>query len=180
MKNPAIHIHILGTTICILIVAGAVTFAGNSIKQRRGVFLSARQELTNVKGKQHQSMQDRASLASLVEEFQEKAQAYIKLDSVETMNRRMVSVVEVAESNGVQVDSFQHQQMLTDTEVPVQPFILRGDAEADNAHAFLQALGVQMPDIHIQSVNLIGDSYETSRVRVQLHMYWFVDPASGI
>ena len=180
MKNPAIHIHILGTVICTLIVVGAVAFAGNSIKERRGVFLNARQELANVQVKQHQSMTDRAELASFVEESQRKAQAYIKLDPIETMNRRMVSIVEIAESNGVQVDSFQHEHMLADSQVPVQPFILSGGADADNAHAFIQALGDQMPDIHIQSMSLTGVSYETSRVHLELQMYWFVDPASGV
>lgn len=178
-KNPLIQIHVAGVAICLLIIVGAIVFAGQSIQKRRGIFINARQELATVQALQHQSMNDRARMTSQVKESLARSAAFIPLEPVTMMNQRMVRIVELAESEGIQVDALQNQPLLTEGLVQVQPFVLTGFADADAAYMFLRELEQSMNDVHIQSIDLSGVSTENSRVHIQVLMYWFVESDGG-
>ena len=82
----------------------------------------------------------------------------------------------MAESSGIQVDALQHQDLISVAEVQVQPFVLVGTADADSAYQFIKELANAMADVHVQRIDLSGVSNETSTVRVEVMMYWFVEP----
>ena len=175
-KNPLMPIHLAGSAVCLAITVGAFVFAGQSIQKRRGIFLNARQELATVQELQHQSTNDRTQLATMVQESIARSADFITLDPLSTMNRRMVNIVEMAESSGIQVDALQHQDLISVAEVQVQPFVLVGTADADSAYQFIKELANAMADVHVQRIDLSGVSNETSTVRVEVMMYWFVEP----
>lgn len=178
-KNPLMPIHFLGSAICMAIIVGAFVFAGQSIQKRRGIFLNARQELATVQELQHQSTNERSQLAMMVQESIARSAGFITLDPLSTMNRRMVNIVEIAESSGIQVDALQHQDQLSVAEVQVQPFVLVGSANANAAYQFIKELANAMADVHVQRIDLSGVSNENSTVRVEVMMYWFVEPDGG-
>jgi hypothetical protein len=175
--NMLLKVHLLGGMTCVLIAGSAVYFAGQSISNRRGLFLSARHELERTRAELNDTINQRASLMMRVQTLEQLTADQPELTSVKMLNTRTADIVAIAESVDMLVDSLQPLDRITDKRVPVQPLEFRGTANAENVFAFLGLLGERMPDIHVQSIDLIKDSIDTSDVRVVCMLYWFNDPA---
>ncbi len=175
--NSMIRVHIVGASVCLLIAGGAVWFAADSISRRRGLFLSARHELTSVREELNQSVSKRTSLSSRVSELKDATSKSLKLESSKRLNQRTADISRLAESEQISIDTLQPQEMIRDARVPVQPLELEGFARADDVSAFLAHLGARMPDMHIEQIELTSESLGSDRVRLRLLLYWFVDPA---
>lgn len=176
--KSCIKIHAVGAIVCVLIAVGSIGFAAHSVSKRRGLFLSTRHQLTNIKAELNNTIAQRASLATRVQRLQRQTQQQLKLVSVKNINARSVDIARLAESSEISVDSLQPLAFISDARVPVQPLELIGSAEADSVSQFLAQLAQSMPDIHIQSIELASESIGSEQVRLRLLMYWFVDPAS--
>lgn len=174
-----IKIHLAGALMCLLIAGASVFFAGNAVSQRRGVFLNARHELASTKSLLSDSASERASLSALVQTLELQKRDQVQLVSVRLLNARTGAIVKLAESVGISIESLQPEERVADQRVPVQPMRFIGSADADDLFAFLGLMSEQMPDIHIQSIDLISGSMESSDVEVDLLMYWFIDPADA-
>jgi len=171
-------VHAIGGLSCLLIIAGSVYFAGSSISKRRGLFFSARQELANTKGQLNEAIGQRTALAARVDVLERESSEQIELVSVKKLNARTAAIVEIAESTKLSIDSLQPRERITDKRVPVQPLEFSGNANAENVFAFLGLMRDRMPDIHIQSIDILSESTESSMVHIDMEMYWFIDPAS--
>lgn len=172
-------IHATGAALCVLIAAGAIYFAADSISKRRGLFLSARHELTSTKAELNSAIRQRGDLASQVQRLERLTAENLELISIRELNTRTAEIVALAEKADVRIDSLQPLERIADARVPVQPLALLGSARAEDASALLGALGEQMPDMHIQTIELIGDSSQSATVTLRLVLYWFVDPADA-
>lgn len=169
-------VHFAGAAVCVLIAAGSIWFAADSISKRRGLFLSARHELTNTKHRLSEVVTRRSTLAAHVQNLERLTSQQLALVSVRQLNARSQRIARLAESLDISIDSLQPQTMITDAKVPVQPLELIGSADADAVSDLLGALGSQMPDMHIQAIELDSVSTGSDRVLIRLLMYWFVDP----
>lgn len=178
MKNSAIKVHVIGGLMCLLIAGSSVYFATSAVNKRRGVFLNSRHELANVKSMLMESTSQRVRLTSRVQVLKESTSRQVALVPVSKLNSRTAKIVGLAESVGVDIDSLQPEARITDKRVPVQPMMLIGNADADDLFSLLNILGDQMPDIHIQLIEIESISPESSLVHIQMRMYWFIDPAS--
>lgn len=177
IDSGLIRVHIAGAAICVLIAGGSIWFAADSIAKRRGLFLSARHELTNTKNRLNDSVTRRSALATRVQNLERLTSQQLDLVSVKQLNARSQRIARLAESLGISIDSLQPQEMITDARVPVQPLELIGSADADAVSDLLGQLGEQMPDMHIQAIELDSVTLGSDRVLVRVLMYWFVDPA---
>ena len=177
--SDLMKVHFVGGLLCVLIIGGSVYFAGSSISKRRGLFFSARQELASTKGKLNEAISQRSMLAARVEVLERETSEQIELVSVKELNARTAEIVALAESINLSIDTLQPRERMTDKRVPVQPLEFSGMADARNLFEFLGLLRDQMPDIHIQSIDIMSDSMETSKVHLDMEMYWFIDPASA-
>lgn len=171
-------VHMTGALICVLIAGGSIWFAADSISKRRGLFLSARHELTTTKQRLNETVSHRTTLAKRVQEIEIKTSQQLDLVSVKQLNARSEDIARLCESWEVSIDSLQPLEMITEARVPVQPLELIGTAEADAVTGLLGLLGEQMPDMHIQVIELSSTSLGSDRVHLHLIMYWFVDPAA--
>lgn len=172
-------VHLVGGLCCALIAGSSIYFAGNAISKRRGLFLNARHELSSTKSLLNDSVIERTTLTSQVRALEYATADQVELVSVKKLNGRTAEIVALAESVDIRIDSLQPGEQITDKRVPVLPMILVGSANADDVFAFLGLLGDQMPDIHIQELDLVSGSLESSTVQIDMQMYWFIDPASG-
>lgn len=179
MSPELLKIHGIGGGLCVLIAGCAIFFAGSSITKRRGLFLSARQELASTKTQLNEAVRQRGVLASRVQRLEQLTREDLDLVSVRRLNARTADIVALAERADVTIDSLQPQERILDARVPVQPLDLVGSAGADSVVAFLGALGEEMPDIHVQMVMLTSGSFESSVVDLRLQLFWFVDPADA-
>lgn len=177
-RQSCIKIHAVGAIVCMIIAVGSIGFAANSVSKRRGLFLSARHQLTNIKTELNNSIAQRASIATRVQRLQRQTQEQIDLVSVKNINTRSVDIARLAESSEISVDSLQPLAFISDARVPVQPLELIGSADADSVSKLLAQLAHSMPDIHIQSIELASESIGSEQVRLRLLLYWFVDPAT--
>jgi len=181
-KIPAgdlIKVHFVGGLVCALIIGGSIYFAGSSISKRRGLFFSARQELASTKGQLNEAVSQRSMLAARVGVLERESSSQIELVSVKKLNGRTAEIVALAESMSLSIDTLQPSERITDKRVPVQPLEFSGMADAGDVFEFLGLLRDQMPDIHIQSIDIMSDSIESSKVHLEMEMYWFIDPASA-
>ena len=178
-KTNLFKIHIVGALVCLLIAGASVFFAGSAVSQRRGVFLNARHELANTKSLLSESASERALLVADVQTLELETKDRVQLVSVRLLNARTGTIVRLAESVGISIESLQPEDRITDKRVPVQPMRFIGSANADDLFLFLGLMSEDMPDIHIQSIDLISDSMESSNVEIDLLMYWFIDPADA-
>lgn len=180
IKDPAlIKIHLIGGLICLGVIAGAVWFATDSISKRRGLFLSARHELSTVRSDLDNAVKSRTLLASRAQKLEDATRDSLELISVRHLNRRTEELSRLCESVRVAVDTLQPEEMITDSRVPVQPLELAGSAAASDVNLLLERFDTEMPDIHIQSIEMMSESLGSSRVRLRMSLYWFVDPTSG-
>ncbi len=179
--NPQglMRIHLMGGSMCVLIAASSLYFAGSSISHRRGLFLSARQELASTRAELNTAIKQRSDLASGVQRLERVTAEDLDLVPVNRLNVRTADIVALAETVSIRIDSLQPLTRIPDSKVPVQPLELLGSARADDASAFLGLLGRDMPDMHVQSIELGSESGQDSRVTVRMVMYWFVDPAGA-
>ncbi len=175
-----IRVHMIGASVCVLIAAGSVWFAADSVAKRRGLFLSARHELKTAKDKLNDTLARRTALTTRVQNLERLTSQQLELVSVKRVNARTAEIVRLAETTGLSVDSLQPLDMITDARVPVQPLELIGVAQADSVSDLLAKLGELMPDMHIQTIELASQSLGSDRVRVRLLMYWFVDPSDTL
>jgi len=171
-----LKIHAIGGALCLAIAGGSVWFAADSIAKRRGLFLSARHELTAVRGELDQAVSQRGSLAMRVNKLEDATRDALKLSSSRHLNKRTAELSRIAESVEVSVDMLQPGDMVLDARVPVQPLSLVGTADASSVSDLLDELGNQMPDMHIQSIEMTTEALGSERVRLRLTLYWFVDP----
>jgi hypothetical protein len=177
-RDPAaLKIHVIGAIICLAIAGGSIWFAADSISNRRGLFLSARHELTTVRSELDQAVDKRTSLASRVRMLEELTSDALELSSVKLLNKRTAEISRLAESVGISVDTLMPGEMIKDARVPVQPLELVGTADAGDVSVLLDELSVQMPDMHIQLIDIRTESFDSAQVRIQFSLYWFVDPA---
>lgn len=174
-----IKIHLIGGSLCVLIAASSIYFAGSSISLRRGLFLSARQELASTKAELNTAVKQRSDLASGVQRLERVTAENLELVPVKRLNVRTADIVALAETVSIRIDTLQPLEQIPDARVPVQPLVLMGSAHADDVSGFLGLLGEKMPDMHVQSIELGSESGEDSRVTVRMVMYWFVDPAGA-
>jgi hypothetical protein len=174
-----IKIHIIGGMICLGIIAGAVWFASDSIAKRRGLFLSARHELSDVRSDLDKAVTSRTSLATRVQQLEEATRDSLELMPVQRLNKRTEELSRLCESVRVAVDTLQPGEMIVDSRVPVQPLELSGSAAASDVNLLLERFDQQLPDMHIQSIDMMSESLGSSRVRLRMSLYWFVDPTSG-
>lgn len=172
------RIHAVGALVCALIAAGSIGFAAHSVSKRRGLFLSARHQLTTVKGELNESIAQRSSLATRVQRLQRQTDQQLDLVTVKNINARSVEIARIAETNAISVDSLQPLAFISDSRVPVQPLELIGSADADSVTELLGQIANHMPDIHIQAIELASESIGSKQVRIRLLLYWFVDPAA--
>lgn len=180
VKDPALlKIHIIGGIICLSIIGGAVWFASDSIAKRRGLFLSARHELSTVRSDLDGAVSSRTSLATRVQQLDELTRDALELSPVKRLNKRTEELSRLCESVQVAVDTLQPGEMILDSRVPVQPLELSGSAAASDVTLLLEKFDEQMPDMHIQSIDMTSESLGSSRVRLRMSLYWFVDPTSG-
>ena len=170
-------IHLIGGLVCVLIAGASVAVSGNAVSKRRGIFLNARHELASVKGMLSGSAGQRASLDTRVHRVEKIVSDQVHLYTAKMLNTRTAEIVELAESVRMRVDSLQPTEMITDQRVPVQPLQLVGEANADAVYKFLEIIRTQMPDIHVQSIDLKSASLDTPTVGIEIKFYWFVDPA---
>lgn len=179
-KDPALlRIHLAGGLACLVIAGGAVWFGADSIAKRRGVFLNARHELTAVRSELDEAVGARTRLASRVEDLGDATRDALSLSPVRRLNKRTEELSRLAESVGVDVDRLQPGEMITDARVPVQPIDLDGSAVASDVSRFLSRLDRDLPDMHIQSIDMTSESLGSTRVRLRMTLNWFVDPADG-
>lgn len=176
-KQSLFKVHLIGGVICTLIAVSSAYFAGNAITQRRGLFLSARHELANTKAMLNKSATEQGGLLSQVKAFERSTSTQLELVSVKMLNARTADIVAIAESVDIRVDSLQPGERVRDKRVPVQPMRFVGNADADDVFSFLGLVGDRMPDIHIQSIDLLSTSLESSSVQIDMQLYWFIDPA---
>jgi hypothetical protein len=177
--SQLMKIHVAGILVCAVIAGSSVYFAGNSITKRRGLFLSARHEFANAKENLNESISKRTSLAAEVHQLEKSTRSKFDLVSVKQLNSRTAAIVELAESTNVRIDSLQPEERILDERVPVQPMLLTGVADADDLSKYLGLLNEQMPDIHVQSVDLTIRSLESSSLDVSMDLFWFIDPADS-
>jgi len=170
-------IHLAGGLVCVLIAGSSVYFAGSSISKRRGLFFTARQELSNAKAQLNESAKQRTTLASRVQVLEQESANLFDLVPIKQLNERTAQIVALAEQVEIRVDSLQPLDRITDKRVPVEPLELIASADADNVFGFLRSLHDRMPDIHIQTIDLLSDSIESPIVQIRMLMYWFTDPA---
>jgi hypothetical protein len=176
-NSSLIGVHIVGASVCILITAGSAWFAADSVARRRGLFLSARHELTSVRAELDETASQRTTLTTKVRSLEDATRDSLSLSPSKSLNLRNAEITRLAERTGVSIDSLQPQDMIRDAKVPVQPLELTGTADADDAAVFLQELGEAMPDIHVQLIEMSSVALGSDRVRLRLTLYWFVDPA---
>lgn len=174
-----VKIHLIGGAVCLLIAGSSTYFAGSSIAKRRGLFLSARHELSSTKAELNDAIKMRSALASQVQGLERVTAEDLELVSVTRLNARTAEIVALAESVDIRIDSLQPLERILDARVPVQPLELAGTADADDVPALLGLLSERMPDIHVQSIDLISGSRMSSEVTLRMRMYWFVDPADA-
>ena len=176
-KDPAVlKIHITGIIACAAIAGTAIWFASDSISKRRGLFLSARHELSTVRSELDQAVTARTALASRVNTLEDSTRDALQLSSVKRLNKRTEELSRLFETVGVAVDTLQPGEMVLDSRVPVQPLELVGSAHAEDVTRLLQGLHDQMPDMHIQSIDLTSEALGSARVRIRMSLCWFVDP----
>jgi hypothetical protein len=95
---------------------------------------------------------------------------------VKRLNKRTQELSRIAEAVGVEVDTLQPGEMILDSRVPVQPLELVGSAIASDVSRLLDQLDAQMPDMHIQAIDMASEALGSTRVRLRVSLYWFVDP----
>ena len=179
-RDPAIvKIHIAGGLLCAAIASAAVVFAYQSIEKRRGLFLSARHELTTIRADLDQAVARRTSLALRVNTLEDSTRDEMHLSSVKRLNQRTAQISSIAESVGVTIDTLQPDAMIEDKRVPVQPLDLEGSANASNVSVLLNRIDTEMQDMHIQAIDMTSESLGSQRVRLRIRLYWFVDPADN-
>ena len=176
-KSGLMKIHAMGVASCALIAFGSIWFAADSVSKRRGLFLSARHELTTAKSELNSVVAARSTLFTQVQSLEKATADQLKLVSVRQVNARSAEIVGYAEQAGVSVDSLQPLEMILDARVPVQPLEFSATAQADQAADLLNKLDQAMPDIHIQTIQMISENLGTDKVRIRMLMYWFIDPA---
>lgn len=176
-EHGLVKVHLVGAAVCVLIAGGAIWFAADSVAKRRGLFLSARHELTNTKHRLNDTVTKRSALAARVQHLERLTSQQLDLVSVKRLNARSQSIARLAESLNISIDSLQLLEMITDARVPVQPLELKGSAHADSVSDLLGKLDEQMPDMHIQAIEIDSKTLGSDRVVLHLLMYWFVDPA---
>lgn len=177
IKDPVVmRIHVVGAVLCIAIVGSAIWFASDSIAKRRGLFLSARHELTTVRSDLDQAVISRTTLANRVNALEDATRDSLELSPVKRLNKRTQELSRIAEAVGVEVDTLQPGEMIIDSRVPVQPLELVGSAIASDVARLLDQLDSKMPDMHIQSIDMASESLGGTRVRLRISLYWFVDP----
>ena len=176
-SQSLLGVHIAGASICLLITAGSVWFAADSVARRRGLFLSSRHELTSVRAELDETVGQRTKLASQMRTLSEATRDSLELSPSRSLNTRSAAMTQLAEQTEISIDSLQPGDMIRDAKVPVQPLELIGSASADQTADFLTQLGERMPDIHVQHIELTSVSLGSDRVRIRLTLYWFVDPA---
>ena len=176
-RSGLLKVHVVGALVCAAIAGSSIYFAAGSISKRRVIFVSARTEYANTKSQVSKTLSQRMTLASLVQELEKETKQELQLVSAKQLNTRTAEIVTLAESVEIRLDSLQPLDLITDKRVPVQPLELRGSARADQAIEFLTLLSEQMPDIHVQAINLDKDSVDSSSVLITMQLYWFVNPA---
>lgn len=178
-RDPSIlRIHAVCGLVCVAIAGGAVWFAADSIAKRRGLFLSARHELSAVRGELDQVVAQRSSLAMRVNALEDVTRDGLTLSSAKRLNIRTTEISRLSEEVGVSVDTLQPSEMITDSRVPVQPLELVGTAQAANVSDLLDELSERMPDMHIQMIEITSTALGSDRVRLRVLLYWFVDPTA--
>ncbi|MFG0244460.1 MAG: hypothetical protein ACF8MF_00195 [Phycisphaerales bacterium JB052] len=175
-NHGLLKVHATGAIACLLVAGGSVWFATHAVAKRRGLFLSARHELTTTKDRLNETVTTRTALATRVQRLERITSQDLDLVSVKQINARSADIVELAENAGLSVDSLQPLEMIADARVPVQPLELIGSADADDVAEMLEQLDARMPDTHIQSIELTSEVFGSQKVRVRMMMYWFVDP----
>lgn len=179
-RDPAIvKIHVAGGILCAAIASAAVVFAYQSIENRRGLFLSARHELTTIRADLDQAVAKRTSLALRVNTLEDSTRDEMHLSTVKRLNQRTAEISNIAETVGVSIDTLQPDSLIEDRRVPVQPLDLEGSAKASNVSVLLDRFDQEMPDMHIQEIEITSESLGSQRVRLRLRLYWFVDPADN-
>ena len=177
VKDPkAMRIHIIGGILCVAIAGTAIWFASDSIAKRRGLFLSSRHELTTVRADLDQAVNSRTALANRVNALEDATRDSLELSPVQRLNKRTQELSRLSETVGIEVDTLQPGKMILDSRVPVQPLELEGSAVASDVSRLLDQLDKQMPDMHIQAINMTSEALGSTRVRLQISLYWFVDP----
>ena len=176
-RSRLLKVHIIGAVVCASIAGSAIYFAAGSITKRRVIFVSARSEYANTKSQANKALSQRMAFTSQVQDLEKGTLNQLQLVSGKQLNTRTAEIVSLAESVNIRLDSLQPLDMITDKRVPVQPLELRGSSRADHAIEFLSLLSDQMPDIHVQTIDLVKDSVESSSVHITMQLYWFVNPA---
>lgn len=172
-----LRVHIVGGLICAAIAGSALYFAAGSISKRRVIFVSARTEYAQTKTQANNAMKQRMALSTQVQDLEKETMHRLQLVSGKQLNTRTAEIVSLAESVNIRLDSLQPLNMITDKRVPVQPLELRGISRADEAVEFLALLSSNMPDIHVQTINLVKESLDSSLVQITMELYWFTNPA---
>ncbi|MDF1808467.1 MAG: hypothetical protein P1U42_02095 [Phycisphaerales bacterium] len=181
-SQPSIHkhllkIHVLGSVACLLIACSAIYFASKSIANQRGHYFNAQHLLANAKSDLNESLTQRMLLTTRVQHLKKEVESQLDLVPVRMLNSRTAQIVELAESVGVRIDSLQPLEKITNNQVPVQPLEIRAKSSASELYKLLGEMNELMPDIHIQSIDILNVSKEISDVQITILLYWFVSPA---
>lgn len=174
--SSMMKVHAAGAAACLIVAAGSIWFATHTVSKRRGLFLSARHQLTTTKAELNETVARRSAIATQVQRLERLTSKELDLVSVRGINTRTAEIARIAENNGVRVDSLQPLSMISDARVPVQPLELLGGTEADSVSDLLDELERQMPDMHIQAIELTNEALGSDQVRIRIMLYWFVDP----
>jgi|GEM_PF-4274338 len=173
-------IHVLGSAACLVIACSAIYFASKSISNQRGHYFNAQHLLATAKSELNESVTRRVQLTTRVQQLKKQTEGQLDLVPIKMLNSRTAEIVSLAESVGVRVDSLQPLEKITDKQVPVQPLEIRAKSSASELYILLEELNDKMPDIHIQSIDIINSSTEISEVQITILLYWFVSPADKI
>ncbi|CAN0595062.1 unnamed protein product, partial [Laminaria digitata] len=133
-----LKVHLIGGGLCLAIAAGSIWFAADSVANRRGLFLSARHELTTAKEELSEVVATRSSLVSQVQHLEKITSEQLDLTSVKALNARSAQIAAHAEATSISLDSLQPLELIrSDARVPVQPLELVGESLADDFASFL-------------------------------------------
>ena len=177
MNKHLFKIHAAGVAVCALIAGASVYFASKSISNQRGHYFNAQHMLAAAKGDLNEAVTQRMRLTTQVQHLQAQTADDLKLVSIKELNSRTAQIVELAESVGVRVDSLQPRDLITDKQVPVEPLEMKAQAQAADLFVLLGLMNEQMADIHIQSIDILNNSADSSEVLISMTLYWFVSPA---
>ncbi len=178
----AMHIHLIGGSVCVVLMAVAWFACLGPVLAERSAARAQRAAIAE-QTKAADDLQNRiAQVERLISRARyEEQQSPLRLEVVDRINRRLSEVSELAGEIGLDVSVIQPGQVLSQPRFEIVPITLQGVGSFRKSAVFLHAVHQTFPDMGVAAVEVTGRPNDSQGLAdFKLTLVWYAAPGRTV